>query len=533
MSDARGVEAREVRVDLLETEQPGSALPQLDWKGDPIEVNEHGLPIIWTYTPPVPRQRPAGMQCIRKNSFKIFLGITFGGTALILAIAFLAQGDCGKTCASVLGVKVTLQWKNLLKYLSIPLVSILFTWWHVWLGIKMCFYPVNFVGCCPPVCGWQGIVPRRAKVMASRSCDLMIGRLLKIEEIIDRIEPVSFFRELTPVLVATTAAVVDKLADARCPGVWSQLPESVKAEIKQKILEQAPMMFEPVIKDVKLNINSIVDVKAMAIQILIDNKPLLVEMFQKIGAREFVFIQHFSAVLGFFCGVLQMFLWIAINSGGSEDLCKKPEHKHDFHCWAGFVVLPVSGLIIGYLTNYLGINLIFRPIWPHPFCGGYMNLQGVFLKRQTEVSYEMTKMICAHLVTARKMLEYVMKQEDILHVVLEIFKKHVETSITQSTRAVAPVVNAVAGRSAMTDLKDEVVSHIITEMPKHSEKIETYMDGRFDLVNTMSYRLSHLPPSDFEGMLHPVFQEDEWMVLLLGGVLGVTVGTLQAFALGS
>ena len=60
------------------------------------------------------------------------------------------------------------------KYASIPAVSVLFTWWHVWLGMKMCFYPVEFKGCCYPVLGWQGIVPRRAGLMAARSCDIMV-----------------------------------------------------------------------------------------------------------------------------------------------------------------------------------------------------------------------------------------------------------------------------------------------------------------------------------------------------------------------
>jgi len=516
----------------LEIEPNGSAnAPAIGWNGEPIEINEYGLPVIWTYEPPQLNERSESCQCVRTHLFRIFLAVIFGGTILVLIITYFTMGD--EYGDSLFGLKCSRQWRNLFKYLSIPLVSVLFTWWHVWLGIQMCFYPVEFVGCCPPVFGWQGIVPRRASIMAGRSCDIMIGKLLKIEEIIDRIEPESFFRELNPVLVETTAAVVDRLAQSRCPGIWTKLPEYVKSEIQEKILEQAPSMFEPVIKDVKLNINKIVDVKAMAIQILVDNKPLLVEMFQKIGAREFTFIQHFSAVLGFVLGVLQMFSWILINSGGSEEMCKIPEHAHDFHCWAGFVVLPVSGLIIGYLTNWLGINLIFRPVWPHIVCGGYLNIQGVFLKRQTQVSYEMTKMICEHLVTARKMLEYVVQKEEILQTVLEIFKLHVETSINKSTAAVRPVVDRVAGKNVMSNIKDDVMKEILLELPKHSRQIEEYMDARFDLVNTMSYRLSHLPPSDFEGMLHPVFQEDEWMVLLLGGVLGVLVGTLQAFALGS
>ena len=57
---------------------------------------------------------------------------------------------------------------------AVPLVSICFTWWHVWLGIKMCFYPVHFKGCCKPFLGWQGIVPRRSNVKAERACDIMV-----------------------------------------------------------------------------------------------------------------------------------------------------------------------------------------------------------------------------------------------------------------------------------------------------------------------------------------------------------------------
>lgn len=524
--------ARELSIRLQESGDNEEACPAgRDWLGRPIEVNEYGLPVIWTYEPqPLPERGPFA-QKIRAQAFNLFIAISFGGTFLVLILAKLA--DHPDDGLYFLGMPCSKAWLHLFKYLSIPIVSVLFTWWHVWLGIKMCFYPVHFVGCCPPVCGWQGIVPRRAEIMAGRSCDIMIGRLLKIEEIIDRIEPQSFFKELNPVLANTASAVIEKLAQKHAPGIWKKLPDMVKRELETRVLEQAPEMFNPVIADVKENINTIVDVKQMAIGILIENKPLLVEMFQKIGSREFTFVQHFSAVLGFVCGVLQMLLWLAINEGHDEDECKNSKTSGAFHCWAGFLVLPISGLIIGYLTNWLGINLIFRPVWPHPICGGYVNIQGVFLKRQQQVAYEMTKMVCEHLVTARKMLEYVINREEIINQVFEIFQKHIDTVVDKSTAAVRPVVNKAGGASLMAKIKDDIKKEIVAELPNHSQHIEEYMDARFDLVNTMSYRLSRLPPDQFEGMLHPVFQEDEWMVLLLGGVLGVTVGTLQAFALGS
>ena len=126
---------------------------------------------------------------------------------------------------------------RLAKLLSVPLVCLLFTWFHVWLALQMMFFPIDpravqssfefpplhpkskkellsdriillcngndsnggnqdFVGfpsrpIVPswfglPINGWQGIVPRKAEVMARRACDRMIGNIVTIEEFMDR-----------------------------------------------------------------------------------------------------------------------------------------------------------------------------------------------------------------------------------------------------------------------------------------------------------------------------------------------------------
>ena len=43
--------------------------------------------------------------------------------------------------------------------------------------------------------------------------------------------------------------------------------------------------------------------------------------------------------------------------------------------------------------------------------------------------------------------------------------------------------------------------------------------------------LQRMPPDEFENLLHPVFQEDEWILVLLGGVLGAIVGLAQVYFL--
>ena len=58
-----------------------------------------------------------------------------------------------------------------LRYASIPLISCLFTYFHIWLALWMMFYPMRFVGVLRipgtnvGLPGWQGIVPSKAMKM--------------------------------------------------------------------------------------------------------------------------------------------------------------------------------------------------------------------------------------------------------------------------------------------------------------------------------------------------------------------------------
>jgi hypothetical protein len=48
-------------------------------------------------------------------------------------------------------------------------------------------------------------------------------------------------------------------------------------------------------------------------------------------------------------------------------------------------VLPTAGFAVGWFTNWIALKIIFQPIRPVRLCCGY-ELQGIFLKRQKEVS---------------------------------------------------------------------------------------------------------------------------------------------------
>ena len=52
-----------------------------------------------------------------------------------------------------------------------------------------------------------------------------------------------------------------------------------------------------------------------------------------------------------------------------------------------------------------------------------------------------------------------------------------------------------------------------------------------NVQETLTWRLSRISPPEFESIIHPIFQDDEWILLVVGGFLGVIIGLLQAWAL--
>jgi uncharacterized membrane protein YheB (UPF0754 family) len=49
------------------------------------------------------------------------------------------------------------------------------------------------------------------------------------------------------------------------------------------------------------------------------------------------------------------------------------------------------------------------------------------------------------------------------------------------------------------------------------------------MEETLRTQMEALPSKDFEGLLHPVFQEDEWKLVVMGGALGALIGLVQAY----
>ena len=191
---------------------------------------------------------------------------------------------------------------DLIGILIMPLTYGFVGWFTNWVALKMTFYPIKFWGI-PPYLGWQGIIPRKAHKMATRAVDVITGRLIKIEEIFDKVEPAMIEKELKPMLKPVIRDLTKDIVDQIRPGLWPAIPDLVKNQIYAETEKQIPDAVKSIILGIRKNVYQFFDLKGMVLKKLSgDNVVLVVELFQTVGGPEFRFIElsglYFGLLLG-------------------------------------------------------------------------------------------------------------------------------------------------------------------------------------------------------------------------------------------
>lgn len=167
----------------------------------------------------------------------------------------------------------------------------------------------------------------------------------------------------------------------------------------------------------------------------------------------------------------------------------------------------VGGAVVGYITNYIALKWIFEPL--NPTKVGPFIIQGMFLTRQKEVSAEFSSYITDNVLTSQEVWKQILSGTS-----LEKFKIIIARNVPFMS---GNTINAVVSNLQTQLLGTDGASH-----PLHF-----YTNRRLNLKATLINRMNRLTPTQFEQVLHPIFQEDELILIVAGGVLGAIAGGLQ------
>lgn len=399
------------------------------------------------------------------------------------------------------------------KFLTIPFISAVIGYITNYAAIQMTFYPLELIGFRIgkiPI-GWQGIIPSKAPKMASISVDLMTSKLISIEDVIMQLDPYEMAQEMGPHMISMTEKVMSETMEDDDLAFWETLPQNVKERIYSRVTKELPSLIEDMMKDISENIYDLFDLKKMVIEALVKDKQLMVDIFQKTGHEEFEFIKRSGFYFGFLFGVLQMALfWWATYQFPNLN-------------WLN-ATLPIFGFAVGYATNWLALKLIFRPLKPMKV--GPFTFIGLFIKRQNEVSAEYARIVAGHIINSQNIFNEMIYGANV-NKLITLVQSHVKKALDQSAGYTKPLIQFVVGPKKYMRIKKKLVNKFVYALPGPVKKSFAFTEESFDMENLLRTRLQALSGEEFEGILRPAFEEDEWLLILVGGLLGAFAGVLQ------
>lgn len=391
-----------------------------------------------------------------------------------------------------------------LSLLSIPVISAIVGWLTNYLAVKMMFYPIEFVGI-KPIFGWQGLIPAKRREMAEIEVELVLGKLLSVEELAERLDADELTRAIERRLKQVVRKVINDVMQESAPQLWAALPVQGKNLVYRRIENDIPHVVHKMVDDFQHNVSEILDIKELVVEQLVNSPELINEIFLTAGAKEFPFIVRSGLYFGFLFGLPTMALW---------------------YVYQAWWILPLGGLLVGYATNWIAIKIIFEPKNPIKF--GPFTLQGMFLKRQKEVSEVYSQIIEQKLITPRNITHIILHGSGSAQL-LELIELHVNDAIERYVSIAQPYFALGVGSENYYRMKSLAVQQIFENSDKYLLYAYDYANGALKVGEDLSARMQELSAVEFEGVLRPAYQQDEWKLIVTGAVLGMVAGFMQLY----
>jgi uncharacterized membrane protein YheB (UPF0754 family) len=242
-----------------------------------------------------------------------------------------------------------------------------------------------------------------------------------------------------------------------------------------------------------------------------ENAERLARLVKTIAAHELRTVIRYGAFVGFFVGLVEAGIYLT------------------FGRWW---LLPAVGAIDGLVNNWMGIQMIFRPLQPRRYLGT-IRYQGLFPARQAEIAHDYGQMIANEVLTPRLLVEDLGRSESAKEM-LAIARDVLDRRLASQLMAFGPML----GVAPTDEMRIRAVDVAMNALGAGGDQllpalgdfpaVEAYLNRRLAIAETIESKLSEMSKAEFETIVRGIFEEDEKTLIGVGGVLGVAIGSLQA-----
>jgi len=192
--------------------------------------------------------------------------------------------------------------------------------------------------------------------------------------------------------------------------------------------------------------------------------------------------------------------------------------------WAWGVLLPVTGALVGWFTNFLAVRLLFRPYQPVrvPLLG--YRFHGMLPKYRLELAKNVGSLIQKELLPVENLLAH-LRSKEMVEELTHLAELTVRVRVMDKLPAFLPsVIKRSLGDLLAEQVHKELPALLKELVGRYGQKLK----GESELARLVEERLNEFDLRQLEEIVLKVAGRELRYIEIFGGIIGFLVGLLQA-----
>lgn len=190
--------------------------------------------------------------------------------------------------------------------------------------------------------------------------------------------------------------------------------------------------------------------------------------------------------------------------------------------------LPFIGALIGWLTNYIAIKMLFHPREELKIF--FVPVQGVFPKRQRDLARKVGQIVSEELVSARDITAR-LKEKATSEAVLN----HIAGKFEQGVASRLPRAFPILSMLMSGDMAEKVKAALLEQFGSINEELIDRLSAEFeeelDVHTIVEEKIAAFSSDKLEEVLFSIMRREFKFIELVGAVLGFFIGVAQVLLL--
>jgi uncharacterized membrane protein YheB (UPF0754 family) len=185
---------------------------------------------------------------------------------------------------------------------------------------------------------------------------------------------------------------------------------------------------------------------------------------------------------------------------------------------------PLLGGLIGWLTNFLAIKMLFHPRQPRVIMG--FLLQGVIPKRQRDLALKIGEVVEEELLHTEDILSAINTEELRAHLAT-VIEGRIDRFLREKLFRGDFLYTKVLSREAVQRLKRALIAELVSLFPLEVEATLKQFVEKVNIRKIVADRVEQFDFDRLESLVYRVARAELFWVEISGGVLGFLIGLLQ------